>query len=92
MMYGYTYGDGGGSTGMMLVMGFFWLIFIVGVLMLIWWGMMAMRRSSMHYGPMGKMMDHKMMGEDEAMSILKARYAKGEITKDEFEKIKKDIQ
>lgn len=94
MMYGYTYGDGGSSIWMMLVMAFFWLVFIVGLLMLIGWAVMSMRRGPMmHNAPMGQMMGHKMMmGDDEAMSILKTRYAKGEITKQQFEQMKKDLQ
>lgn len=31
-------------------------------------------------------------GEDRSMEILKERYAKGEITKEQFESMKKDLQ
>jgi len=31
-------------------------------------------------------------GEEDALNILKTRYAKGEITKEQFEQMKKDLQ
>jgi putative membrane protein len=58
---------------------FMWLIFLVLIGVVIYFvlrGDKWMKRGS----------------EDTALDILKKRYAKGEITKQEYEKIKKDLQ
>jgi putative membrane protein len=60
---------------------FFWLIIIGLVLVLIW----TNTREKNKYIPF----DQK--GED-AMDILKKRYAKGEITKDQFDQMKEDLK
>ncbi|MBC8387237.1 MAG: SHOCT domain-containing protein [Actinobacteria bacterium] len=68
--------------------GFAWMIFIyifvaaiiVGVILLIVW---LIRRASYPYEDLKKTKG--------AIEILKERYARGEISKQEFEEIKKDI-
>jgi putative membrane protein len=60
---------------------FFWIIIIGLVLVLIW----TNTREKNKYIPF----DQK--GED-AMDILKKRYAKGEITKDQFDQMKEDLK
>jgi len=68
--------------------GFAWMIFIyifvaaiiVGVILLIVW---LIRRASYSYEDLKKTKG--------AIEILKERYARGEISKQEFEEIKKDI-
>ena len=62
-----------------IFMAAFWVAVIVGIIFLIRWVAMATRARE-H----GKL-------EESALDILKKRYARGEITKDEFEKMKKDI-
>ncbi len=95
-MYGNGYYGGGSIIGM-LAMGFFVLLFIAGLFVLIGWAVMSMRRGSRHDHMGPGMMGHGMMGgmmgdHKDAMEILKMRYAKGEITKEEFEQMKKDLQ
>jgi putative membrane protein len=84
MMYGYGLGSGFGFFG-----GFFMLIFWV----LIIWLIVSLVRGGGHFGKgccgMGSEGEKK---GDSAMDILRQRYAKGEITKEEFEKMKQDLQ
>jgi len=62
--------------GGMIMMVLFWIVVVVGILVLIRWlfGQSPGKRSS-----------------QSALEILKKRYARGEITKEEFENMKKDI-
>jgi putative membrane protein len=76
MMYGYGLGSGYGFMG-----GFFMLIFWV----LIIWLIVALVRGGGHLGRGccgGHGSDSQ---EDQALKVLRERYAKGDITKEEFE-------
>lgn len=77
MMWG-LYGGGLGITGIILSF-IFTVIIVAGIIILIVW--LIKRTGSSRTG----------RTEDGAMEILKKRYARGEITKKEFESIKKDI-
>jgi putative membrane protein len=65
----------GWSIGMMAMMFLFWALVIVGLIVGIRW-------------LLGKGKEEK---SDSAIEILRQRYARGEINKDEFEAKKKDL-
>ena len=75
MMDSYGYGM---MSGGMWILGFiFWILILVGLILLIkylWEG------SGIRGG-----------GQESALEVLKKRYAKGEISKEEFEEKKKDL-
>jgi putative membrane protein len=85
---GYQWGHGpgmmGGGYGMgwfgMIIMAAFWIAVIVGIVFLIRWLVLSTRTEG-----------HKAHPEDSALEILKKRYARGEIDKEEFEEKKKDL-
>jgi putative membrane protein len=60
--------------------GFMWILFFIVIVLLIYAFMQK---------PTSK--DSDLSASEKPLDILKKRYAKGEITKDEFEKIKKDL-
>jgi putative membrane protein len=75
MMYGWGMGWFGGIFSLI-----FWILLIVGMVFLIRW-LIHMSKGHPAPGPSGS----------RAMEILKERYARGEIEKDEFEEKKKDL-
>jgi putative membrane protein len=76
-MMGWGYGTG--WVGMIL-MAAFWIAVIVGIIFLIRWVVI-----STVTGGRGA------RSEESALEILKRRYARGEINKEEFEEKKKDL-
>ncbi len=75
-MMGWGYGMGWFGP---ILMAVFWVALIAGIVFLVRWAAVSGR-----FREQGK-------SEESALDILKKRYARGEITKDEFEKMKKDI-
>jgi putative membrane protein len=67
---------GAWGIGMMLVMMVFWVLVIAGVVLGVRWLLRQGREQR----------------SDSALEILRQRYARGEITKDDFERMKKDLQ
>jgi putative membrane protein len=78
-MMGGSFGGGMGIIG--FILGFiFFILVVIGIIFLIVW---LVKRSN-HPGIENKT-------ESNAIEVLKARYAKGEITKDQFDNMKKDL-
>ena len=85
---GYEWGHGpgmmGGGYGMGwfggIIMIAFWIAVIVGIVLLIRWLIISTRTPS-----------HGTSSGESALDILKKRYARGEIDKQEFEEKKKDL-
>jgi putative membrane protein len=86
--YGWGMGPGPGMMGWgygmgwfgMILMGLFWIAIIVGIIFLIRWLFVSAGTKS-----------YRADSEDSALEILKKRYARGEINKEEFEQKKKDL-
>ncbi len=57
----------------------FWIVVVIGVVFLVRWLVLSTNKRT------------GAASEESALDILKKRYARGEINKDEYEKIKKDI-
>lgn len=74
--------EGGYGMGWIwtIIMFAFWIAVIVGVIFLIRWVAITMRTGG-----------QSARSEDSALEILKRRYARGEINKEEFEEKKKDL-
>ena len=85
---GYGYGYGMMGPGMMGGFGGFWFMPIIMIVFwgLVIWGIVALVRGVSSPGNSGSSNQ-----ADSALEILKRRYARGEITKQEYEERKKDL-
>ena len=87
-MYGWPYGGWGMmGPGMMAGFGWMWLMPVLGIVFLglIIWAIVASVRSS--NGSKGS----DSSKADSALEVLKNRYARGEISKEEYEEKRKDL-
>ena len=75
-------GFGGHSWGMGMGMGWWWIIGLIVIIAVVWAVVKGMNQSN---SP-GNQPERK-----SALDILKERYAKGEIDKQEFDERKKDL-
>jgi putative membrane protein len=62
-------------------MGIGWIVWFVIIVIIVWVVFQLKSNNPRHFG----------MSNETPLDILKKRYAKGEITKEEFERMKKDL-
>ena len=79
-MFGGSWGGWGFGILGMVFMLVFWVLIIAGIVLLVRW-LVEQGRPGSASGP----------GGESALDILKKRYARGEIGKEEFEAKKKDL-
>jgi putative membrane protein len=72
------------GPGFMLIGMIFWILVIIGVVLLIVWLVNQNKTNTVSRA--------QNQNSDSAMEILKQRYAKGEITDDEFEDMKRKLE
>lgn len=87
MGWGYMYGPGYGGYGFGLgwiFMAIFWIVVVALIVGLIYWAVRGGDSSYHRETPSPEK-------ENSAMKILKERYARGDISKDEFETKKRDL-
>jgi putative membrane protein len=70
---------GGGMGPWMVIAAIFWILLAIGVVLLTVWAVQRFRTGSGH------------KTEESALDILKKRYARGEISREEYEEKKRDI-
>jgi putative membrane protein len=75
--------DGMGMMGMMILMFFFGLLLIALFVLIV---VVVVKRL------WGSKMSSLISDRENALEVLKKRYAKGEIGKEEYERIKRDIE
>ena len=80
-MMGWYYGPGY-APWFSVVMLLFWLLVIVGIILLVIW----FARQGGQAGPPAE------RREGTALAILRQRYAKGEISKEQFDQMRRDLE
>lgn len=96
MMYGYGGGfDGGWGGGPSIIMMFGMAIFWIAIILMVVFAIrrFAGRGHGCHPGHMGHHGFHGNFGppQDDAMELLRRRFAAGEITPEDFEKMKEQL-
>ncbi len=93
LVFGLIWGWHGGGWGMMgpgIMGGFGWMWFMP-IFFIIFWGLVIWGIVALVRGLSGSRGSDSSTAADSALEILKNRYARGDISKEEFEEKKKDL-
>lgn len=76
------WGPGGWGAGLgMIFMALFWVLAVAGAVVVIGWILRQSERG-----------DRRSTGDGAALAILRERYARGEIGREEYERMKRDLE
>lgn len=89
MVFGPSAAVTSGTVMMRFPFGFGWIWGIVGILFFVW---IISWMFSWAWGPSRRHYRRRYWYGDEAYEILRARYARGEITKEQFEQMSRDLE
>jgi putative membrane protein len=84
--YGFDMMGGGWLAGLLML--FFAALVVAGIVLLVVW---IVRTSASPHGPTGTTAAPGARGHDEALAIVKRRYAAGEITKEQYEEMMRTL-
>jgi putative membrane protein len=83
MWHGWMHGAGGWGPGMGLMMFLFWILVVAGVVLLAWFVASLGRRAQPPPSP---------PGPETALEVLRKRYARGEVTREQYQEMKRDLE
>jgi len=92
-MWGWMHGVGGWGLSMMIIMMLFWLLVLVGIVSLVWFLIASARRAACPMcGTPHPQAAHRPPMEESALDILDRRYAAGEITREQYQEMKRELE
>ncbi len=66
-------------------------IFGILIIVILVWAVIQFTGKNSSNNPFSSNQPHSQSGEETSLEILKKRYARGEVTKEEFDKMKRDL-
>jgi len=83
MWWMHGYGYGGWGIAMMVVMMLFWLLILLGIIFFVWFLVESARRAAG---------GHPAAPHETPLQILQKRYARGEITREQYQEMKRELE
>ena len=84
MWHGWMHGPGGWAPGRGLMMFLFWILVVVGVVFLAWFLASVGRRAQLP--------PPSAPGQETALEVLRKRYARGEISREQYQEMKRELE